>query len=474
MLVCSNPNVILNRAACPFIVASSGFYLDGKFVSYLRDPLEINPYKYGVVYTYRGKRRVKSEVIRNTYVYARGVRLPVFLETSCGHCEDCRILRSSKLANRFVLEQLSCQDVPLFVTLTYAPEYLPVNGVEKKAIQTFNRRLRNFYKYRYYAVSEYGSMYGRPHYHLLLFGLDTSTPAKLDDVFKQICRCWSVDGRCSHYDMDKRYKNKDGSLSGRVVVSNQLGMVDVRRTDGRKALFRYVSKYIHKQSNVKEGCNVNFQLSSLGLGRDFVLAHREDLLHQLNNGAVSFAEAGTNYYLDSYLLRLVVPTVSEMLPVCVRRAVDSLQYFVPKLQLYGSIMAYNMADKVNILIDKLNSFKAVLFEKIPLLNLDVDSMRRKNFSERYVLEEEFPGFLDSEYDPVRWYEQVVVDAYQLIVDFCKNFDAVQCNRYYDLRQSYIGRLMSLMSSQSSSSADLYNKKLMQFFTRKNMHSADLQ
>lgn len=55
-----------------------------------------------------------------------------------------------------------------FVTLTYQDEHLPPNNSLSKA------HWREFTKgigYRYFGCGEYGSRIGRPHYHLVLFGL---------------------------------------------------------------------------------------------------------------------------------------------------------------------------------------------------------------------------------------------------------------------------------------------------------------
>jgi len=76
-----------------------------------------------------------------------------------------------------------------FITLTYAPEYLPKDGsLVKKDFQDFMKRLR-FHsedvgsslkqhlltageKVRFFMCGEYGDRLGRPHYHACLFGLD--------------------------------------------------------------------------------------------------------------------------------------------------------------------------------------------------------------------------------------------------------------------------------------------------------------
>lgn len=65
-----------------------------------------------------------------------------------------------------------------FLTLTYAPEFIPVlegrNCFSKKDIDTFldslkHRLSRDGYSYRYFLTCEYGEEGYRPHYHALLF-----------------------------------------------------------------------------------------------------------------------------------------------------------------------------------------------------------------------------------------------------------------------------------------------------------------
>lgn len=60
-----------------------------------------------------------------------------------------------------------------FVTLTYNPKHLRTeNKLCKRDVQLYLKRLRKkdeSSRIRYYAVGEYGSHGGRPHYHILLF-----------------------------------------------------------------------------------------------------------------------------------------------------------------------------------------------------------------------------------------------------------------------------------------------------------------
>lgn len=66
-------------------------------------------------------------------------------------------------------------DQNCFVTLTYRDECLPEGGtLVKKHVQDFLRRLRKQLgrKVSFFMCGEYGENLGRPHYHLMLFGVD--------------------------------------------------------------------------------------------------------------------------------------------------------------------------------------------------------------------------------------------------------------------------------------------------------------
>lgn len=96
----------------------------------------------------------------------------------------------------------------LFITLTYANHSLPWTlddhpiirkhyGEEldevtllTRDVQLFNKLVRQNNKfhtpaqYRYYAAGEYGSLHGRPHYHLIVFNLHPKTVQNLHTYWK--------------------------------------------------------------------------------------------------------------------------------------------------------------------------------------------------------------------------------------------------------------------------------------------------
>lgn len=69
------------------------------------------------------------------------------------------------------MEEYKRSSSAAFITLTYHPKFVPDKGVVKRHFQLFMKRLRkkSGKRLRYYAVGEYGSKTGRPHYHAIIF-----------------------------------------------------------------------------------------------------------------------------------------------------------------------------------------------------------------------------------------------------------------------------------------------------------------
>lgn len=97
------------------------------------------------------------------------------MSVPCGQCIGCRIDYSKMWAARMVHES-QLHEENCFLTLTYAPEFIPPGGtLVKQHLQLFFKRLRKKLgskRIRYYAVGEYGEQSLRPHYHAILFGHD--------------------------------------------------------------------------------------------------------------------------------------------------------------------------------------------------------------------------------------------------------------------------------------------------------------
>lgn len=93
----------------------------------------------------------------------------------CGGCVECRLDHSRMWAAR-CQHELRYHAESCFLTLTYDDKHVPGDfGLVKKHVQDFNKRLRKFCgddKIKIFYCGEYGDKYGRPHYHLIVFGVD--------------------------------------------------------------------------------------------------------------------------------------------------------------------------------------------------------------------------------------------------------------------------------------------------------------
>lgn len=118
-----------------------------------------------------------------------------FVYIPCGKCIGCKLDYGKQWSNRIMLESKDYEH-NWFITLTYDNElkadgsykHLPttlllntddegkyidharIPTLRKKDLQDFLKRLRknSGQKFRYYACGEYGSVNGRPHYHICL------------------------------------------------------------------------------------------------------------------------------------------------------------------------------------------------------------------------------------------------------------------------------------------------------------------
>lgn len=95
----------------------------------------------------------------------------------CGKCPVCLQKRANEWSLRISLESRMHEDLA-FVTLTYSPEALYSNELIPSHLSSFMKRLRRYSermgfdgKIRFYGVGEYGEKRGRPHFHVVLFGL---------------------------------------------------------------------------------------------------------------------------------------------------------------------------------------------------------------------------------------------------------------------------------------------------------------
>ena len=116
------------------------------------------------------------------------------VELPCGQCMGCRLEHSRQWAIR-MMHEASQYENNCFITLTYDNEHLPPDGsLQLSHFQDFFKRFRKKFvpkcpykkgdsrrkpwleehQIRFYHCGEYGSKFGRPHYHIAIFNFDFS------------------------------------------------------------------------------------------------------------------------------------------------------------------------------------------------------------------------------------------------------------------------------------------------------------
>lgn len=197
----------------------------------------------------------------------------------CGQCVHCRLNKSRQWSIRMTHEQLKYGDKSCFLTLTYDDKHLPKDqSIHKEHVQKFLKRLRKelgVEKVRYFACGEYGEngvyyglVNGRPHYHLVLFGVPVDSP-----IFKNRHVHYENGKPCGwHADLASWSDPKTHEYYGKVHV----GTVTPESTN-------YVAGYLLKKvqgKGAKEyydslGIEPEFALMSRrpGIGADYVYGH---------------------------------------------------------------------------------------------------------------------------------------------------------------------------------------------------------
>lgn len=97
---------------------------------------------------------------------------------ACRHCWQCRKVKVDRLVGQMLCEHWSSGGRSSLLTLTYRNSSVRERDlahqiIMPKHVQDFIKRLRNNYplvKFRYFVAAEHGTLRGRVHFHLALFG----------------------------------------------------------------------------------------------------------------------------------------------------------------------------------------------------------------------------------------------------------------------------------------------------------------
>lgn len=171
----------------------------------------------------------------------------------CGKCPACLANYRAEWTFRLNSEFLNC-NFGLFVTLTYDDEHLPVDGVCKRDVQLFLKRLRKELgngSFRYFITAEYGDRTSRPHYHGLFF-FSIKRDVK---IYDQIVLCWK-NGNVQFGEIEP----------ASVAYCTKYCMKQTESPAGSSPLFRLISTRPALGSNYLEK-NIDYHVENLNLSR---------------------------------------------------------------------------------------------------------------------------------------------------------------------------------------------------------------
>lgn len=387
----------------------------------------------------------KQDVFENYFARLKDGRyVPLFLLAPCGHCAECRMAYASELKSRLQLEFLAncCRPI-VFLTLTYADRCLPKNGVDQDELVHFINRFRDncanagFNRgWRIFYVSEYGTdpnKTRRPHYHLLIFGVDFDSIHQSYKLFSQKLRQSWTFGRTEW----------------------ELGR-------NNYALCAYVTKYVTKsvrlQDNVPEGKNPNFwrgpsRGGGLGIG---MLDYIKDNFDYLKDTDCLFRTPFGIWRIrvPKFILDKICPPLSRHVS---KRILDYVR---------GAFKSWYLLNKVapalNYDISHLES---------PARYLDSFSgfISQKMIREEYIEVDKMLGLIDLTKKYSKYLLPLVVDGKPLNIDLSHNTDyvtAVKLDKFFieslELYKFYCNKIDKFLTkftyNYDQYLSDLYNKE----------------
>lgn len=201
----------------------------------------------------------------------------------CGRCVNCRRNKSFRWSRRLLMESESYSDDDMcFLTFTYNDDNCP-SELDYKDIQSFLKNLRYYCgKLRFFVCGEYGDLFGRPHFHMILFGHNFYEGAKIAG--------YGSDGvPLFHHPLIDKCWDKGFAEFGQVTPAS----------------IQYVAGYVTKKlkaDNDKHDVKPFVRMSlKPGIGHNFLLKNKDIIARDSG-----FYLKGRFYRVDSDSLRFLI------------------------------------------------------------------------------------------------------------------------------------------------------------------------
>lgn len=386
---------------------------------------------------------IKSKFVNHLNCYSdfyfkrNDEKIPVFYLFACGKCELCRKKKSSEYSFRAACETHTYPCNPLFVTLTYRNETLPSDGLHLDHLQKFFKRLRTRFHdfglptdFRYLAVGEYGSKFGRPHYHIIFWNLP------IDNAFyaESLLRVQSfIRYAWTEYKLDDNGKRlfSVNKLGKRFYHRYSIGISKILPVT--KGCPAYITKYFRKdQHNKKNYPGKNFLVSSRGhggIGSDYIDSCKDFVLNSQGVPSISVLDESNNkvftYPVTGYVKNRLFPSLSAAYS---KRTADGDNN-------------YELCNKITNKLHYLMGIRYWLEEKSerlimkPLLNSEIQTFLRKS---QYFFRLDTRSFYLEEYSYLRHF-----DKSELLT------------HYFDVRREILSLIKKVSYSLLLKSKELY-------------------
>lgn len=297
----------------------------------------------------------------------RGVEFEyLFNVVGCGKCELCLHSKRLDFVNRCKLESECYSTPPFFFTLTYNSRHVPANGqLRYYDVQCFFKRFRKLLTslnlptdFRYVVAGEYGSMRGRPHYHVIMWNNPLGATAFTPHLSERLCRllwqCWRMD---------------DWNVFSDARNFNVCG-------DGAAG---YCAKYIGKSVPARwRGCKwirpfIHMSVGDGGIGQPFLRQFKDYYYSSVSNVFRYLSRLDGQLHeitFGSYLKNYFHPSPSRLVPA---RAKFLYKDFSERVQRWLSYGVINYHDAFDML-ESLRPFKSVVAHRLqPVANNSINN-----------------------------------------------------------------------------------------------------
>lgn len=362
------------------------------------------------------------------------------ISISCGKCPECRLARQNSWFFRLYQEHkkylgsgISC----VFITLTYDSKHFPYDGgLHSSDIQNFFKRLRiNFLRkyslkpeFKYFCAGEYGGKFGRPHYHIILFGLPNADSKEMYDLLLNswgkgiVDRKYVTPSRLSYV---AKYSVKES-----CIVSNSK----------HYNLVRNGSKILWYNRKTKSLISNNFIVASKNLGLNFLTTSR--IIEIVFKGIRRFDLNGKMMYLPRYYVdyldrkknlriskKIVLVHANDKSEISFNNYLNSMFYFH-----FFKKFCYSYADP--------SSFSDLFLRLFPFYSSHEDSIKEyvKSLNTYYSENNLFSkDFLGKECSPISYVKDLASLFRQMIFLFSDSykmsFEFVSFDEFLTVRQS---------------------------------------